>query len=578
MGKAKSTIKASAKEPAAKKPADRTLRGEERVERIVVNVISVLVFIAFGFVALMSLMQTSVIDPEKYINEHILYEADNLVINIPLMILIFMAVLITRQKFDFFKRVDLIFMEVGLVGYVLILGVFWIVRVQCVPAADSANIFYAAAGAAKGDFTAMQSNSLFYNHDYYGNNSYFMFYPFQLGFVFICEMLYRIFGTDTAIPLEIANVVCVAMSYLAIAKITRILFDRRSIEFVSIVLLLGCFQPILFTAFPYGNVMGMCFALWASFWLIKYMKGSKWTALIPSGVFLVLATLAKYNNMIYLVAFAIVLLLHTIKEKKWQSIAFILAICICSVGASKLIIASYESRSGQKFTSGVSQTLYLEVGMQESYMAPGWYTSIGMRTFMDNGFDRKLANAAAKENISGRLDEFKADIDYATEFFSNKILSQWNEPSYESIWVSKVKSHYNGEVEGFVESVYDKGLSKVLSFWFNLYMQLLFVLFAAGVLMMIAKGRMDMKTVLLPLVLLGGFGYHLLFEGKSQYVLTYIILMIPTASWAAMTLIESKRNPLRAIAASPSAAVEGDGKEINVPQADGEEATKEADE
>ena len=573
MGKAKSTIKES-----AQTPAGRTLRGEERVERIVVNVISVLVFIAFGFVALMSLMQTSVIDPEKYINEHILYEADNLVINIPLMILIFMAVLITRQKFDFFKRVDLIFMEVGLVGYVLILGVFWIVRVQCVPAADSANIFYAAAGAAKGDFTAMQSNSLFYNHDYYGNNSYFMFYPFQLGFVFICEMLYRIFGTDTAIPLEIANVVCVAMSYLAIAKITRILFDRRSIEFVSIVLLLGCFQPILFTAFPYGNVMGMCFALWASFWLIKYMKGSKWTALIPSGVFLVLATLAKYNNMIYLVAFAIVLLLHTIKEKKWQSIAFILAICICSVGASKLIIASYESRSGQKFTSGVSQTLYLEVGMQESYMAPGWYTSIGMRTFMDNGFDRKLANAAAKENISGRLDEFKADIDYATEFFSNKILSQWNEPSYESIWVSKVKSHYNGEVEGFVESVYDKGLSKVLSFWFNLYMQLLFVLFAAGVLMMIAKGRMDLKTVLLPLVLLGGFGYHLLFEGKSQYVLTYIILMIPTASWAAMTLIESKRNPLRAIAASPSAAVEGDGKEINVSQADGEEASKEADE
>ena len=573
MGKAKSTIKES-----AQTPAGRTLRGEERVERIVVNVISVLVFIAFGFVALMSLMQTSVIDPEKYINEHILYEADNLVINIPLMVLIFMAVLITRQKFDFFKRVDLIFMEVGLVGYVLILGVFWIVRVQCVPAADSANIFYAAAGAAKGDYTAMQSNSLFYNHDYYGNNSYFMFYPFQLGFVFICEMLYRIFGTDTAIPLEIANVVCVAMSYLAIAKITRILFDRRSIEFVSIVLLLGCFQPILFTAFPYGNVMGMCFALWASYWLIKYMKGSKWTALIPSGVFLVLATLAKYNNMIYLVAFVIVLLLHTIKEKKWQSIAFILAICICSVGASKLIIASYESRSGQKFTSGVSQTLYLEVGMQESYMAPGWYTSIGMRTFMDNGFDRKLANAAAKENISGRLDEFKADIDYATEFFSNKILSQWNEPSYESIWVSKVKSHYNGEVEGFVESVYDKGLSKVLSFWFNLYMQLLFVLFAAGVLMMIAKGRMDMKTVLLPLVLLGGFWYHLLFEGKSQYVLTYIILMIPTASWAAMTLIESKRNPLRAIAASPSAAVEGDGKDINVPQADGEEASKEADE
>ena len=50
--------------------------------------------------------------------------------------------------------------------------------------------------------------------------------------------------------------------------------------------------------------------------------------------------------------------------------------------------------------------------------------------------------------------------------------------------------------------------------------------------------------MLLPLVLLGAFGYHLLFEGKSQYILTYIILMIPTAAWAAVTLIESKINLL----------------------------------
>jgi len=49
--------------------------------------------------------------------------------------------------------------------------------------------------------------------------------------------------------------------------------------------------------------------------------------------------------------------------------------------------------------------------------------------------------------------------------------------------------------------------------------------------------------ILLPLVLLGAFGYHLLFEGKSQYILTYIILMIPYAAWAAVSFIESGLNP-----------------------------------
>lgn len=527
-----------------KSPAANTLRWQDNTERFIVNFISMLVFISFGFVALASLFQTSVIDPEKYVSEHILYQPDNLLINLPLMALLFMGIMASARKYDFFKRVNLTFMEIGLVVYALFFGIVWVLKVQCVPAADSANIFYAASGAAQNDYTALRSNSLFYNHDYYGNNSYFMFYPFQLGFVFICELLYRIFGTETAMPLEIANVICVAAGYLGIARITRLLFKRRSVEFVSILLLMGCLQPILFTAFPYGNIMGMAFAIWASFFLIKYLQGGRWILLIPSGVLLVLSTLAKYNNMIYLVAFVIVLLLHAIKEKKWQSLAFILAVCICTVGASKLIIMSYENRAGQKYTSGVSQTLYMDIGVQEGYMAPGWYTDIGMRTFMNCGFDTKTANAVAKEDIGRRMDALTSDLSYGAEFFSHKILSQWNEPTYESIWVSKVKSHYNGEPDNFVSSVYDKGLSRVLEFWFNIYMQALFLLFAGGIFVMLAKGRLNSASVLLPLVLLGAFGYHLIFEGKSQYILTYIILMIPTASWAAITLIESKFNLL----------------------------------
>lgn len=522
----------------------RNLRWQDRVESITVNVISILVFISFGFVALISLFKTSVIDPEKYINEHILYVDENLLVNLPLMGLFFMAILAVRRKYDFFKRVNLTFLEFALAAYVLLLGLIWVLKVQSVPAADSANIFYAASGAAKNDYTAMRSNSVFYNHDYYRDNSYFMFYPFQLGFVFICEIIYRLFGTSTALPLEIINVLCVAAAYLGIAKITKLLFKRRSIEFVAIILLAGCLQPILFTTFAYGNIMGMAFAIWACFFLIRYLQGAKWTALIPSGILLVLATLAKYNNMIYLVAFVIVLILHAVKQKKWQSLAFILAICICTVGASKLIIMSYESRSGQKFTSGVSQTLYMDIGMQESYMAPGWYTDIGMKTFMNNGFDTKKANEQAKQDIDKRLKAFSSNFNYGVEFFSNKILSQWNEPSYESIWVSKVKSHYNGEPEGLVNSVYNKGLGKVLDFWFNIYMQALFLLFAGGIFVMMLKGKMNMAKILLPLVLLGAFGYHMIFEGKSQYILTYIILMIPTASWAAISMTESKFNLL----------------------------------
>ena len=51
-------------------------------------------------------------------------------------------------------------------------------------------------------------------------------------------------------------------------------------------------------------------------------------------------------------------------------------------------------------------------------------------------------------------------------------------------------------------------------------------LFAAG------AARLHLFPDFLPLVLLGAFGYHLLFEAKSQYACTYIPLLVPTAAYA----------------------------------------------
>lgn len=104
MGKAKSNTA-----PAAA----GTLKWQENFERITANIISVMVFVAFGFVALMSLFQTSTLDPEKYVNEHILYVQDNLLINLPIMGLFFMAVMAIGRKYNFFKRVNMTFMEVA---------------------------------------------------------------------------------------------------------------------------------------------------------------------------------------------------------------------------------------------------------------------------------------------------------------------------------------------------------------------------------------------------------------------------------------------------------------------------------
>ena len=538
---------------------------QSRTEYIVVNILCLLVFIAFGYVALMSFFQTSVIDANNYVSEKILYQADMIPLNILFTVLFIAFLFWMRRFYDFFAKVNMTAVEIGMTALAVFIGLLWVMTVRSVPAADSYNIFEAATDAAQDNYKSMQNGTDFYNHAFYNGFSYFHFYPFQLGFVAFCELIYRMFGTASSMPVQIINVLCVGAAYFALARITKLLFHRKSVEFIACLLLAACIQPMLFCTFVYGNIIGMCCAVWASLLLIKYFQTGKYVWAVGSGLLLVLATLIKYNNMIYLVAFVIMLLVHIVKQKKWQSAVIAVAMIVAVLGSNTLVIQHYANRSGTEFAEGVSQTLYLDMGLQESYMAPGWYGTIAKDTYINYYLAPKFsgnpnasladADAKAKQDIDNRMNKFGSDTEYTLDFFSKKILSQWNEPTYESIWVSRVKAHTataedrarvqgdtigSEQMKGLPQQVYYKSLGQALELHFNFYMQMLFIMFAAGLYLMFINKKTNIETVLLPLVLLGAFGYHLLFEGKSQYILTYIPLLIPTAAYAYSVMLGGK--------------------------------------
>ena len=480
----------------------------------------------------MSFFETSVFDQTNIASEIVIFEGDNILLNLFFTALFIALLFWLRRFYDFFAKVNIQIMEIGLAVWAAIFGIIWIYSVTSVPAADSANLYEAATNSANGDYSKFFDNSGFYFSEYYNGHNYFHFFPFQLGFVFFSEIVYRIFGTDSSMPVQVINVLSLASAYFALARITKLLFKRKSIEFIAILLLAVCFQPIFLCTFVYGNVIGMSTAVWASLFLIKYFRTNRWVWIIPAGCLLMLSTIVKYNNLIYLVAFVIMLILHAIKGKKWQSIAFAVAMCILCVGSSKLIIMSYEARANTQFESGLTQTMYFDLGLQESPMAPGWYTKTAVNDYMKGGYDTERGNAVAQASIDRRLEELSDDMGYGFEFFGKKILSQWNEPSYESIWISQVKQHTE-EMSDLAKDIYNNGFwGQCFALHFNFYMQLLFVLFALGIYLLFIDRRTNIETVLLPLVLLGAFGYHLLFEAKSQYACTYIPLLVPTAAYA----------------------------------------------
>ncbi|MEF2885847.1 MAG: glycosyltransferase family 39 protein [Ruminococcus sp.] len=537
------------KKTAAAKPKQAatipTIQKANKAEFIVVNILCLFIFLAFGYIGIMSFFETSVFDQTNLASELVIFEGDNIILNLFFTALFIALLFWLRRFYDFFAKVSIRILEIGLAVWTAILGVIWIYSVTSVPAADSANLFEAATNSANDDYSKFFNNSGFYFSEYYNGHNYFHFFPFQLGFVFFSEIVYRIFGTDSSMPVQIINVLSLASAYFALARITALLFKRKSIEFIAILLLAVCFQPVFLGTFVYGNIIGMSTAVWACLFLIKYFQTNRWVWIIPAGCLLMLSTIVKYNNLIYLVAFVIMLILHAVKNKKWQSLAFALAMCILCVGSSKLIIMSYEARANTQFESGLTQTMYFDLGLQESPMAPGWYTKTAVNDYMKGGFDAERGNAVAQTSIDRRLEEMSDDLGYAFDFFGKKILSQWNEPSYESIWISQVKQHSH-ELSDLAKDIYNNGFrGQLFALHFNFYMQILFVLFALGIYLLFIDRKTNIETVLLPLVLLGAFGYHLLFEAKSQYACTYIPLLVPTAAYAMNKILFSDYAKIR---------------------------------
>lgn len=91
----------------------------------------------------------------------------------------------------------------------------------------------------------------------------------------------------------------------------------------------------------------------------------------------------------------------------------------------------------------------------------------------------------------------------------------------------------------WVDSLYYGALNRGILQYFDYYVEIIFVGFAAAMFFAI-KRKKDLCFLAIPLVILGGFAYHLLFEAKSQYILVYFFMMIPYAAWGYYRLVNIK--------------------------------------
>ena len=515
---------------------NNTLTARNKFVQICSCIAIYLIAILFGVLSIASVFQTCRIDQANPYSEIVNFDNDFVPGNLALIGLSILGALLLLRKNIRISKVKTRFIVLVMLLVSTVFSLAWIFQVRSIASGDAMILLNTARDAANNTY-----QSFYTSYEYYGNYSYYLYYPFQLGYVFFAELLYRIFGTGSSdILFQIPNVIALDFIYVGIVMITRKLFNRRSVTNLTAILLTLCFQPMFMTTFTYGILIGLAFSVWSVYHVIRFMQDNKLTNAIIAVALMSVSVVLKYNNMIVMAAVCIALLLHIIDKKKFIAIAVVAAMIICPVGLQKAVIAGYSARSQAELNKQVSQTLYAYMGICDSGMAPGWYNAKAMETLRDNQMDVEKANKAASEGISSRMDYLTSNGQFF-EFYKKKFLSQFNEPAFESIWLSQVRSHDYPEgqqLPKIVESVYTGGLQKLLDIWFNYYTMMMYISFTAAMVWLIIRKKLNAATLILPVAILGAVLYHMIFEAKSQYILPYFILMIP---FAAFGFIESIR-------------------------------------
>lgn len=477
------------------------------------------VSLLFLFLFAASMFSTSYVDINNPNKERLFFLKDNVFLSVA-MLLCFCVLFILLQKL--LDKISAKRLQQFLFVWTLIFGCVFVFSSMSSPTHDSYIVTNTAYSIAKGNINALEG-------------SYFRYYPFQLGYVLMNEIIFRIFpvvGYGAYLLTEVINIVFLAFAYIAITMLSGMLFNNDRAKKNTTLLLILCPQGILFSTFTYGFIPGFTFGIYAILFAVVYLQKDKKIYAVLSAVMIAFAAAIKLNYVIILAAICAVCAVYFVcKRRKWFDLAYIAMAVLMVFGLKQLIVTSYEKRSGLDFGSGIPMISWMAMGLSDNSMGPGWFSgNYTTANFESNGMDADKASEASLEVVKKRVKTFAADIPYAADFFTRKALSQWNEPAYQSIWTNQVRGQIKekGALAAYICGEGEKKTTKYMEYM----QQLIFFASCVAILQLLIKkaGKVELMQLVFPIVILGGFLYHMLFEAKSSYILVYFIMMMPLAA------------------------------------------------
>lgn len=509
----------------------------ERLETLALNIVGLLAAAFSLFLSMTSLLHTTAV---KYVKqevhtivyniqkhvESVIYYNDNLFLNLLVLALSLAICFIIITKL---KGIRLRYVLLFLFLWTFVLGTIWVLSSQTAPTSDSAAVTSAAWEFAQNDFSSLESKRYFKN------------FPYQLGYVLFNELIIRLVfllkRPETLLFLEVLNAVFLAVINVFVVLINHQIFKDERITNLTALILALSIAPIISCSFIYGILPGMMFAVIALYCEIRWLQENRFLFGVLSIVSMAAAVLIKSNYLIWLIALVLIAGVSMFRRKKYLlDCVYIVLVIALSLSVQPAVKRMYERRSGVELGDSIPYISWIAMGLNESDLAPGWYYyTYTIVNFENSDFSAEVAAERSAEEIKSRIQYFIENPQYTNDFFYLKTVSQWNDTSYQSIWSNVVRYEYR-EKNALADWVCNRGEDRVRGYM-DYVAQLVFFAFFVGCIFMIR--RKTFICALTPLIFVGGYMYHLISEGKSQYIMPYFIMMCGFAAFGIVCMHET---------------------------------------
>lgn len=422
----------------------------------------------------------------------------------------------------------------------IILNVIWLLNVNPKVGADSVHVANLAQAMYEGNVEEVLTSNTYLGMPL---REYMQTYPQQIPLAFFYSLFFRIIHFDIMEFLRILNLIGNILIVFAMYKINNQISKKYETNKVLLFTMLFTFVSLpLLSTFVYGDILGIAFGLLAVYFVMKYIDTKKIRYAIFSGLAMAVAYMVRMNSLIFIIAIIMYLLMNlfqdfttkTVKSKMIEIVVVGVYIFIAFL-PSTIIKNYYSDKWELDKNKSCPYVSYLLMSMEESYRANGWYNEQISEPAIRNP---DMAKEEYLGKIKVRAGYLLRNPGYAFNFYVMKTASMWTENTYASIFYNvdgrtySIMDYVRGVNSLVTNEEFDPFPVESLAEPINFYQKALIILSCGCCLLFLLQNRknVSLEVLVLITIFIGGFMFHTLWEGKSRYIIPYVVAIMPVAA------------------------------------------------